>query len=329
MTSRGAVVVVGSINLDIAMRVTRIPTPGETVLASAMIRSGGGKGANQAVAAALAGAETTLIGCVGGDNVGAELRAALASAGVRTDLLDSVEAPTGTALISVDSAGENAIVVAPGANALLGMSTPQQHARIAAADVVLAQLEIPLPAVIAAAHARAHGKLFILNAAPSAPLPAELWARIDVLVVNEHEAADLAASIAATSADGVERAIELLLGRVPCVLVTLGSAGAILARRGTSPVRVPAPVVTAIDTTAAGDTFCGVFAAALARGNDAVEAVRLASAAASLAVQRPGAQASVPTAEETRAQRDRAYPPASDLSGGAPRAATSGSGARA
>ena len=325
MTTNGAVVVVGSINLDIALQVTRIPAPGETVLASGVRRSGGGKGANQAVAAALAGADTTFIGCVGEDHAGAELRGALASSGVRTDLLDSVDAPTGTALISVDPTGENAIVVAPGANALVGAPSPDQHARIATADVVLAQLEIPLTAVIAAAGARTPGAVFILNAAPSASLPAELWTLVDVLVVNEHEAADLATSIAEEPADSVQHAIEVLLGRVPWVLVTLGSAGAVLARRGMPPVRVPAPAVSAVDTTAAGDTFCGVFAAALARGDDPVESVRLASAAASLAVQRPGAQASVPTADETKAQRDHAYPPADDPADGDPRVATSGS----
>lgn len=329
MNAGGRVVVVGSINLDIATRVTHIPAPGETLLASDISRSGGGKGANQAVAAALAGADTTFIGCVGDDHDGAELRAALASSGVRTDLLDSVDAPTGIALISVDSAGENAIVVAPGANALVDAPTPVQRARIAAADVVLAQLEIPLHAVLAAAHARTPGSTFILNAAPSAPLSGELWATVDVLVVNEHEAADLAASIADEPAADVHHAIELVLGRVPCVVVTLGSAGAILARRGLPPVAVPAPNVTAVDTTAAGDTFCGCFAAALARGEHEVEAVRLASSAASLAVQRPGAQASVPTAEETRAQRDRTYPPADDPTGGARRAADSRFGTRA
>ena len=329
MSRRGTVVVVGSINLDIATRVGHIPAPGETLLASSISRSGGGKGANQAVAAALAGADTTFIGCVGADHDGADLRAALASSGVRTDLLDDVDAPTGIALISVDDAGENAIVVAPGANALVDAPTPVQRDRIAAADVVLAQLEIPLHAVIAAAHARTSGNLFILNAAPSAPLSAELWSSIDVLVVNEHEAADLAASIADGPVADVHHAIGLLVDRVPCAVVTLGSAGAVLARRGSPPVLVPAPKVTAVDTTAAGDTFCGFLAAALARGEDEVEAVRLASSAASLAVQRPGAQASVPTAEEARAQRDHTYPLADGTTGGARRAAPSRFGARA
>jgi ribokinase len=161
--------------------------------------------------------------------------------------------------------------------------------------------------------------VFILNAAPSASLPAELWTLVDVLVVNEHEAADLAISIAEEPADSVQRVIEVLLGRVPWVLVALGSAGAVLARRGMPPVRVPAPVVSAVDTTAAGDTFRGVFAAALARGDDPVESVRLACAAGSLAVQRPGAQASVATADETRALRNHTHPPTDSPAGTCPR----------
>jgi len=224
--SAGGAVVVGSINLDIAVRAPRIPGPGETLLAAA---------------------------------------------GVRTDPLDTVDVPTGTALISVDAVGENAIVVVPGANASVGEPTGDQRARIASADVVLAQLEIPLPAVIAAAGARATGTLFVLNAAPSALLSDALWALVDILVVNEHEAVDLAdlvpgdrsnLGIHDPGARDVDRAIELLLHRVPVELVTLGSAGSVLPRRGSAPV------------------------------------------------QRLGAQDSEPTAAETRAQRDLAYPSA-------------------
>ncbi|RYV52128.1 ribokinase [Pengzhenrongella frigida] len=305
MTAAGTVVVVGSVNLDLAVRVPRIAGPGETLLASSMSRSGGGKGANQAVAAARAGADTSFLGCVGDDDDGVRLRVALTTSGVRTDLLATVGAPTGTALISVDDRGENAIVVVPGANAVVRAPNPDQRARIAAADVLLAQLEIPQAAVIAAARARTPGTAFILNAAPSAPLPDELWSLIDILVVNQHEALDLCGTVAGH----LERATTSLLERVPVVILTLGSAGAVLARRGAAPVTVPAPTVTAVDTTAAGDTFCGVVAAALACGQDLLEAVRLGSAAASLAVQRTGAQDSVPTQAETRAQRDVTYPP--------------------
>ena len=305
MRAAGSVVVVGSVNLDLAVRVPRIAGPGETLLATAMSRSGGGKGANQAVAAARAGADTTFIGCIGDDADGTRLRDSLVTFGVRTDLLSTVDAPTGTALISVDDHGENAIVVVPGANALVGAPTADQQGRIATAEVLLAQLEIPQAAVIAAASARTPGTVFILNAAPSAPLPDELWSLIDVLVVNQHEALDLCGPVAGD----LDRVTTALLERVPVVILTLGSAGAVLARRGADPLRVPAPTVTAVDTTAAGDTFCGVVAATLACGLDLLEAVRRGSAAASLAVQRTGAQDSVPTAAETRIQRDHTYPP--------------------
>jgi ribokinase len=313
MNGAGSVVVVGSVNLDIAVSVPRIPGPGETLLATDLSRFSGGKGANQAVAAARAGARTTFLGCVGRDGDGTRLRTSLSEAGVRTDLLATVDAPTGIALISVDANGENAIVVVPGANAAVGGPTDAQRERIASADVLLAQLEIPVAAVIAAARARGTGALFVLNAAPSAPLPDELWSLVDILVVNEHEAFDLCEPPPG-AADGpvpreLDQAVEALLRRVPVVIVTLGGEGSVIARRGAASVRVHAPTVTAVDTTAAGDTFCGVVAASLACGEDALEAVRLGSAAASLAVQRPGAQDSVPAAAETRVQRDLAYPP--------------------
>jgi len=304
MTAEGSVVVIGSVNLDLSVRVPRIAGPGETLLASSMTRSGGGKGANQAVAAALAGAATTFIGCVGDDADGARLRNSLTIFGVRTDLLATVDAPTGIALISVDDDGENAIIVVPGANAAVGDPTAEQRTRIAEADVLLAQLEIPQPSVVAAARACTTATTFILNAAPSAPLSEELWSLVDILVVNQHEALDLCGPHAVD----LDRATQTLTDRVPVVILTLGSAGSVLARRGREPLRIPAPAVAAVDTTAAGDTFCGVLAAALARGCDLLEAVRLGSAAASLAVGRPGAQDSVPTAGETRTQRDAAYP---------------------
>ncbi|MFI2752129.1 ribokinase [Cellulomonas sp. P22] len=304
MTAPGSVVVIGSVNLDIAVRVPRIAGPGETLLASSMSRSGGGKGANQAVAAARAGADTSFLGCLGDDADGARLRDSLTASGVRTDLVATVDAPTGTALISVDDGGENAIVVVPGANAAVAAPSAEQRERIAAADVLLAQLEIPQAAVVAAARARRTGAVFILNAAPSAPLSDELWSLIDILVVNQHEALDLCGP----DAGDVDQATRALTERVPLVVVTLGSAGAVVARRGAAPARIPSPVVVAVDTTAAGDTFCGFVAAALARGLDILEAVRLGSSAASLAVQRRGAQDSVPTSAETRAQRDASYP---------------------
>ncbi|QDB79875.1 ribokinase [Georgenia wutianyii] len=292
VTPRGKVVVVGSANVDLVVPVPRHPGGGETVLGGSLARHPGGKGANQAVAAARAGgADTTFLGALGQDESADLLRASLEGAGVRTDLLARVAEPTGTALITVSPDGENAIVVAPGANSLVAVG-PEQAERLAAADVVLAQLEIPVEAVAAAAAARRPGALLVLNAAPSRDLPADLWPAVDVLVVNEHEAADL------TGDDDAEPSAlaRLLLERVPAVVITLGGAGSLVAERGGEPVAVPAFPVDPVDTTGAGDTFCGVLAASLAQGSTLVDAARLAAAAGALATTAPGAQESVPTA---------------------------------
>ncbi|WP_454085945.1 ribokinase [Georgenia sp. Marseille-Q6866] len=291
--SVGRVVVVGSANVDLVVPVPRHPAGGETVLGGTLERHPGGKGANQAVAAARAGgADTTFVGALGEDESGELLHASLAGAGVRTDLVARVAEPTGTALISVDPGGENTIIVAPGANSLVTVGT-EQAARVAEADVVLAQLEIPLEAIVAAAAARKEGALLVLNAAPSRELPEEVWSAVDVLVVNEHEAADLAGR-----GDGTEPAdlATALLAQVPAVVVTLGGAGSLVAERDGEPVHVPAFPVEPVDTTGAGDTFCGVLAAALAGGATLADAARLAAAAGALATTAPGAQEAVPTA---------------------------------
>ena len=293
----GHVLVVGSINVDVSLTCPRLPSAGETVLAESVHRSGGGKGANQAVAAAAAGgAATTLIGAVGADADGDAMLVALSTAGVDcAHVARSSSLPTGLALITVDAAAENTIVVAAGANAAVEV-TEADRGTVEAADVILAQLEIPQSMVVAAARHRREGVPLILNAAPSAPLSAELVAEVDLLVVNEHESRDL------TGLEDLEAATTRLLRQVPAVLVTLGAKGAILNRRGQAPLVVPAPKVEAVDTVAAGDTFCGVLAAALARGEGDLTAMQLASAAAALAVQRRGAQSSVPTLDEARAQ---------------------------
>jgi len=303
----GRVVVVGSANVDLVVPVPRHPAGGETVLGGALQRSPGGKGANQAVAAARAGgAATTFVGALGRDAAADLLLASLEAAGVRTDLVARAAGATGTALVTVTPDGENAIVVAPGANAEVRVGGPEA-ARIAAADVVLAQLEVPLGAVAAAARARRAGALLVLNAAPSAPLPADLLAEVDVLVVNEHEARDLTGLGGGAASDGGPGAApaELaaaLLERVPAVVVTLGGAGSLVAERGDpAPAAVPAFPAAVVDTTGAGDTYCGVLAAALARGEGLVGAARLAAAAAALAVGRPGAQEAVPAAAEVLA----------------------------
>jgi ribokinase len=285
----GRVVVVGSANVDLVVDVPRPPKAGETVLGGRLRRSPGGKGANQAVAAAHAGgADTTFVGALGDDEAADLVLVSLGGAGVRTDLVERVDAPTGTAFVTVAPDGENAIVVAPGANDHVRIGTPQAE-RIAEADVVLAQLEIPLDVVAAAAAARRPEALMILNAAPSRALPDSLWAALDLLVVNEHEAADLAGEPGK------------LLERVPAVVVTLGGEGCVVLRRDHEPVRIRGIPVDVVDTTGAGDTFCGVLAAALAQGRSLPEAAQRAAVAGALAVTRPGAQAAVPTAGEVAA----------------------------
>lgn len=295
MNAIGRVVVVGSANVDLVVDVPRHPAGGETILGGDLRRSPGGKGANQAVAAALAGgADTTFVGALGSDEAADMLLASLGRAGVRTDTVDRADVATGTALITVSPDGENAIVVAPGANSHVRIG-PGQAERIADADVILAQLEIPLDTVVAAARVRRDGALLVLNAAPSRELPPELWREVDVLVVNEHEAADLAGAEGGTAPESLAKA---LLERVPAVVVTLGGEGSLVARRAVPAVRIPATRVTAVDTTGAGDTYCGVLAAALAAGAELADAARLAGAAGALAVTRPGAQDAVPDAAD-------------------------------
>ena len=286
-----SVVVVGSANLDLVYRAP-IPAPGETVLATGRTSNPGGKGANQAVAAARAGADTAFVGALGDDDAAGVLLTALGGAGVRS-VVRRVPGPSGSALIVVDDAGENAIVVDPGANGRLDGLDADQRAAVRAADVVLLQLEIPVATVVdAAREAHAAGAVVVLNAAPAQSLPDALLADVDLLVVNEHEAAALG------GAGTAERAVDALLERVPAAVVTLGARGALVAARDAAPTTVPGHRVTAVDTTGAGDTFCGTLVAALAAGDTLVGAVELATAAAALSVQRVGAVPSIPTREE-------------------------------
>lgn len=263
----------------------RIPAPGETVLSNGFSVALGGKGQNQAVAAARAGAPTRFVAAVGVDAFGAQIREGLETDGISGDLVRDVDAPTGTALIAVDGHGENTIIVEAGANAqLVGLSEADRMA-IAESAVLVMQLEIPLDTVVAAAaHARMSGTTAVLNAAPICDLPDELLASLDILIVNEHEAAHLAKSRAGTD----------LTDLVPTVIVTLGADGAVLYGRGTEEIRVPAPKVTAVDATGAGDTFCGALAAAIDEGQALESALRFAVVAASLSVENHGAVPSIP-----------------------------------
>lgn len=277
------IVVVGSINHDLTVVTPRHPAAGETVLGTAHYSGGGGKGANQAVAAARLGAVVTMVGRVGADDHGRALTAALAVEGVDVSAIGIDEdAPTGIAVITIDASAENTIVVSPGANSRL-QPGHLDHELIAAAPVVLAQLEVPLETVTEAAQLCTG--TFILNPAPARPLPNELLQRVDVLVPNRSELASLE---------------EWRLDSPPSTVVTLGAGGAMLIADGES-TRVPAPEVEPVDPTGAGDAFCGALAVALSHGSSLREAVERAVVAGAIATTRRGAQAAMPTTEEVEA----------------------------
>ncbi|MEV0716047.1 ribokinase [Asanoa sp. NPDC050611] len=297
MTAR--VVVVGSTNLDLVVTTAQLPRPGETVLGERFRTVPGGKGANQAVAAARAGAACEFVGAVGSDEFAGLLRESLIAAGVGVRGLRTVPGPSGVALIAVDRDAENFIVVAPGANAALTELDADDRAAIAAADVLLLQLEVPLSTVVAAAGcARAAGTTVVLNAAPAATLPDELLDLVDVLVVNEHEAEVVAGG-----------ALDALLKLVPRAVLTLGARGAAYADRDGLRLSVPAPRIDAVDTTAAGDAFTGALAVGWAeRGGADIEAsLRWACAAGAACAQRPGASSALPDRATIDALHDATY----------------------
>jgi ribokinase len=291
--TRHDVAVVGSANLDLVYSVDRIPTPGETVLATGQSRHPGGKGLNQAVAAARAGAGTVFVGALGDDDAGAGLRSTMAAAGIDAGLVRTVHEPTGTALITVQADGDNTIVVAAGANGTVDRLDPAERQIVAAAAVLVAQLEVPVPAVAgAAAAARESQTTVVLNASPAQPLDDDLLRLVDVLVVNEHEALVL------TGRDDPRAAAAALLDLVPAVVVTLGPRGASVLTREGGATTLPAPEVAVVDTTGAGDTFTGVLAAGLAAGGSILDAAARAVVAASLSTQIHGAVPSIPTAAD-------------------------------
>lgn len=290
-TPGGRVLVAGSANVDFVVRAPHIPAPGETVLGGDLSVVPGGKGANQAVAAARAGgADTAILVALGSDPSAGVLEELLRAAGVRLHLV-RVARPTGAALITVSDGAENAITVASGAN---GELAPEHLPPLDGVAWLLLQLETPLATVIAYARAaRAAGVRVMLNAAPAQTLPAELLGLLDLLVVNEEE---LAAIV------GKDGSIADRLARTgaPTTVVTLGERGCCAADGGTL-ISQAAFSVVATDTTAAGDTFCGVLGAALAGGADLLGALRRAAAAAALSATRSGAQTSIPTAAEVSA----------------------------
>ncbi|MEU1039523.1 ribokinase [Streptomyces sp. NPDC005551] len=294
------IAVLGSTNMDLVTYVAKAPQRGETVTGREFRTVPGGKGANQAIAAARAGADVSMIGAVGQDAFGTGLRSTLEHSGVDTDHLRTAEGPSGTAHIVVDDEGGNAIVVIPGANGTVDHLAPGDEALIAAADALLLQLEIPLAAVVAGAQAaRGHGVRTVLTPSPVQPLPPELLDSVDLLVANQHEAAALGGVVEP------REAAKTLLARVPAVIVTLGAAGCLYVARDHDPISVPVPRVTAVDTTGAGDTFVGALAVALGEGRPMRSALAWASAAAALSVQRAGASSSMPYRSEIDAQASR------------------------
>ncbi|MEU8301785.1 ribokinase [Micromonospora sp. NPDC048909] len=304
------VVVVGSTNLDLVVTTPQLPRPGETVLGENFRTVPGGKGANQAVAAARAGAACDFVGAVGDDAFGTQLRESLVGAGVDVRGLRTVPGASGVALIAVDRDAENFIVVAPGANGALTELDAADRSAIAAADVLLLQLEVPLSTVVRAADwARAEGATVVLNAAPAAVLPAQLLELVDVLVVNEHEAA----VVAGVFSDDPPVLLDALLELVPRVVLTLGARGAAYGDRRGLRLTVPAPQIDAVDTTAAGDAFTGALAVGWAERGGAVTedtvtaTLRWACAAGAACAQRPGASTALPERAAIDALYDATY----------------------
>jgi len=297
------IAVVGSVNLDLVATTAELPRPGESVLGRDFTTVPGGKGANQAIAAAYAGAEVTFIGAVGDDAFGAQLRENLDRAGVGLGRLRVVPGPSGVALIAVDGRGENLIVVAPGANSGLTSLTGDDRVAIAGSDALLLQLEVPLDTVVEAARAgREAGVPVLLNAAPARRLPAELLDLVDMLVVNLIEAQCVLGDVDSSarrsrsaSARGMHAysLLERLRPLARRVVLTVGADGAFYTDREGTWLHVPAPRIDAVDTTAAGDGFVGALAVAYTEGKPVPGALGWACAAGAVAATRLGASSSL------------------------------------
>lgn len=279
------ITVVGSVNLDVIATVDRHPRPGETVLATSLETTHGGKGANQAVAAARLFDRVSFIGAVGRDATGNELVSRLGSEGVDVSFVQVVAEPSGTAMVTVDDEGENTIVVAAGANWRVRIDDERRDL-LERSDVVLSQLEVPMEVV--ADVGRATSGTFVLNAAPPTRIPTEVLDSVDVLIVNQHEAMALSGSLEPDSLRSIG---------VDTVVVTLGAEGAQVVTRGDVGF-VPALPVMPVDTTGAGDAFCGAFAVGLAEGRDVFDSAALGAVAGALATTRGGARTGMPTRRE-------------------------------
>lgn len=291
MTPR--IVVFGSMNMDLVVRVARAPRGGETLQGRSFLTNPGGKGANQAVACARQGARVAMVGCVGEDDFGATLRNALVEDGIDVSQVRTVATSTGVAVVMVDDAGENRITIIPGANDKL-----KADVEALAGQYLLLQCEVPMAEVVlAASMMRAKGATVVMNPAPVCQLPDALWSLIDILVTNEIEASELSGLPVADPASAAAAATSLQNRGPATAIVTLGSQGVLVAdAEGCR--HFPAMEVQVVDTTAAGDTFIGAMCAALAAGQAMDAAVRRGIQAATLCVARPGAQAAIPYLRE-------------------------------
>lgn len=299
------VLVIGSLNTDLVVRVNRFPREGETLIGDSFQQFLGGKGANQAVSAARLGAQVAMVGRLGVDGFGDAQIAGLEADGIDTSgILRDPEAPSGIASITVDSTGKNRIIIVPGANMRCGVEdVDAARDRIAEADILLLQLEIPVESVARAIQIAAEvGTPVILNPAPAQAVDPALLANVDYLTPNEVEAEQLTGISVKSPVDAGRAAAQLLSYGVGGVVITLGERGAVVVEKGgAAPVLMPAFSVDAVDTVAAGDAFNGALAVCLAQGAPLVEAARYAAAVAAIAVTRPGAQASLPYRSEVEA----------------------------
>lgn len=297
------ITVIGSVNMDLIASTTRLPMPGETVTGTDFATAPGGKGANQALAARRAGARVTMTGAVGEDAFAAQSLALLDDAGTDLSRVRHTDGPTGIAVILVGGDGENVIAIIPGAN---GKVTPADaRAAIGNAspgDLVLLQMEIPAPAIRAAlTAAREAGLTSVINIAPLTDAVEDLAPMADIVIANETEFARLSGRTAETL-EAVRAELEALHARTgQCLIITLGGAGVLYAREGAIG-HVPSLKITPVDTVGAGDTFCGYFAHGLDSGLPFTEAIRRAAAAGALACLTPGAQPSIPVAEDVQAR---------------------------
>lgn len=298
------VVVFGSINMDLVVRTPRLPALAETITGHEFFTAPGGKGANQAVAVARLGVPTKMVGRVGGDAFGQELRQNLTRAGVDiSPVFTDAAVSSGVAVIAVDDNAQNNIIIVPGANGRVGSDDIDRlEAHLTGAKVILLQLEVPLEAVVAAARlAHQRGITVVLDPAPAQELPAELYTLVDIVTPNEIEAGQLVGVAVKNQEDAVRTAKMLLSLGIKTVIVKMGVLGVVYVEAEGEPTIIPAFEVNAVDTVAAGDAFNGGLAAALVEGHDLPTAIRWGAAAGALSATKMGAQPSMPTRSEFEA----------------------------